>query len=249
METINLLNILMEKLLQNNLSTNTKKIIHYFLEENIKAIFGKVEFKAHEINLTPYNELNSNYILKGFHILWKGELYNLYLNVANNIITISSENSIQTFRLLINSNVSIHDTITHMEDEKLITETKYIYASDAPYFEYRKVVHPINGEKENITYFGARPTGIKKNGYIQFKIGDIGDIKETEISNTDNITAIDVLKAIFQIIKNELKRKRTVVGLPLTNELDLYDNLGDIYKILKEEANFQLSKEYTRIRK
>lgn len=50
------------------------------------------------------------------------------------------------------------------------------------------------------------------------------------------------------INRNELKRKRIVIGLPFTNELDLYDNLGDIYKILKEEANSQLSKEYTRIK-
>lgn len=244
---INLVDVIMEKIFQYNLSLETKKALKYFLEENLNIIFGKTKFKYDEINIKPYSEQNTCCVVNGFHFNWEGNVYNFSLKIWQNLdfMSLECKNLYRHFNMSIHGG-AIDNYITYEKEGNTIRENGYVFVGNVrsvPIFRYLKTIYSEGEEKERFE-FGIKPTGIKKNGYTQFRIMELNDIEDLEISEKVSFNAL--LKAILYVIKFELKRTNEVIGIPFTNKGDMFDNLEDIFGTLKEYT--KKDKEKTRKR-
>lgn len=233
--------------------TENKEVIRYFLQKNIKAIFGKDTFDSYEMEIDSIIENEIDTSQEQFALK---KVNKLKINYGDVEYTISSEkgqvlkmgvpNSSIMFRITAEENAN-HNFLVFSDNEDLIHEYQTVGLEENPYFAYQKVMYSLDGE-ETITQ-ALRAQSIKaRRGYDSlFQIVNIEDIAMEIPKNEPSQTGLKIVLANFKKYLVNLKSNSEIIGLTFLEEpFDLCKHLDEIFYMLEKKVE---GKTHIRIRK
>ena len=206
----------------------TRNVVHYFLEKNIKSIFGKTEFT---INHEKNSEILIDKVVKDgsnpnkLMIDYAGEQYKIQYISNNELGALSIYGNIGSAVTKFDKNKNEYtNTVTYMVDNISYKEDQRVTCGTEKIFEYQKETS-LNSKVEKYPKYMMIPAGVKKNPDIEvFKISSPESVENDKSS---------FLKKIIDEVKNpSLVSVKTNYGDP-----NILAYLDKIYEVMEQKTN------------
>lgn len=234
--------------------TENKEVIRYFLQKNIKAIFGKDTFDSYEMEIDSIIENEIDTSQEQFALK---KVNKLKINYGDVEYTISSEkgqvlkmgvpNSSIMFRITAEENAN-HNFLVFSDNEDLIHEYQTVGLEENPYFDYKKIIYNTNAAKTEMTPTYRAKSMESRRGYASlFQIIDVEKSTKNFAWNTLLTLDIKMMMIALREYLEKLKSESEIVGLTFLEEpFDVYKHLEEIFYMLEKKGE---RKDRKRIRK
>ena len=242
METIVLTNEIQKYLEKGNVECND--VLRYYLNKNIKTIFGKDDFTSQDVEINYIVSKEMNY-QKLPHIEEKkvvlflnvlGSIYRVYLNEAEKTLEMKKQGLEVGFKIFKTRN-GLANTLTNIQNAETIVEYQNV-SLEKQIFDYQKVVYTVDGEEKVFDAYRMSPMGTKIKEKEVFCLeplltSRIGT-KHGEFNNGPLLKRF--LSNCEEILEN-LKVKSEIVSVSTSYQLnDPKYYLEEIFQILEEKS-------------
>lgn len=227
-------------------------ILHYYINKNIKTIFGHDRFSSKDVEINYIVSKEMNYqklpqveekkVVLSLNVL--GSIYRVDFNEAEKTLEMKEQGSEVGFRIF-KTKHGLANTLTNIQNAETVVEYQNV-SLEKQVFDYQKVVYTVDGEEKVFDAYRMSPMGTKIKEKEVFCLepllsSRIGT-KHAEFNNGPLLKRF--LSNCKEILEN-LKVKSEIVSVSTTYQLDdTKYYLEEIFQILEEKSRADvLSKE------